>query len=445
MEYLDELDDEILDAIFDESMSYEELEELFFNNDEDNDVDFLETWLKKENLTYDEAKEQRNEKQKRLLDLAKQFQFPLENKFEACKRISEQENFTSDLEEFLCLFLSEQGNLLNPNPELSEKELIIDYALDCEEYQKTKSCLDLVESLRQHWLNLKPLLLSDKEASIPRSNVTTEELIKLYCSVFADTNPSEIFKYNMEIILGDINRLESYRKIAPLYIYQIIINHTSRLKKNKDIVINLKSLWNYKDYEIQKDNGKNFKQNRKNLEFFERLCSLFQKDTSVNILLNRWGFMLLSNLVDFHRSELEFKLDSVFPCFDKILDVSLFSCCINTEDEAVLLKETGYSLKKVEYYQSVPSYEVMLDKISQYMNENALTLLEFIIDEKPMKTICTDILLESKLKKSERPISQRELDLCLCTINLGLLEIVDYFAKEHIVLGLINIFRDECR
>lgn len=445
---MEDLEDELLEAIFDKSVSNEELEELFFSiadENEENDVDLLETWLEQENLTYDNAVKQRGDKITRLLELAREFEFPLEHSFQTCKKISEQDYFTEELEEFLSLFLSEQRNLLKPNEELSEKELMKDYAFLYPDYQKTRNALSVIESLRQNWMIHKSKLNKKFESDLPTSNVVKEELLKIYTSVFGTKKITEFFDYNLDVLLGEINSHESIRKVAPLYIYQVIIKHNSRLQTSKDIVFNPKSLWCYKKYELQRDNGKNFNKNRLYLTFFERLCTLFQKDIIVNIPLSRWGFMLLSNLVDFQRSELEDKSESVFPYFDNLVETSFFSCFGNAEKEAELLHETGYSLKQVSYFQSEHSYQPGLERISQYMNQNALSLLQSLEDAKftHIKNICVDILIQSKLKKKEKPASQREIDLYLCSINIGLLDLVDYFAQEYLVLGLLNIFRND--
>lgn len=123
----------------------------------------------------------------------------------------------------------------------------------------------------------------------------------------------------------------------------------------------------------------------------------------------------------------------------------MFSCFSYPYTGAVVLKDTGYSLKQVEYFQTVSAYRIGLEKVAQYMNENAANLLETLEKEEftNIKKICADILFQCKLKKAEKPNTQRELDLFLCCINLALQDIADYFAKEYLVLGLLNMFRSE--
>lgn len=440
------LEDEVIDGIFDETMSYEELEELYFELDgEKAPENTLEDWLNEEKLTFEEGVEVMNRESGRLTALAEGFSVSLEDSFQVCKRISEEERYEVKLQEFLQIFLPEQGILRKKSAEIEEKDRLTDYAMAREERERTKYSLSLMESLQQNWLALKPELLKQEQQGILTSNITLEELEKVYYEAFSDVKTGEILKYNLEVLLVDLNQWSGVRKIAPLYIYQVVVNHRSRLQKNKDISIDLKALWAYKEYGIDCDNGKNFKNNRKYIHFFRKLCDLFRKDSMVNISLSLWGFMLLSNLVDFQRAELEDKLQAVCPYLDELVENSFFSCYSNREEEAVLLKETGYSLEKVSYFQTVPRYSDALEKISSYMNKNSLLLLEKITEEnaEPMKVICGEILMNSDLKKGERPKKQRELDLFLCAINLGILDIVDYFAKEYVVLGLLNMFRKE--
>lgn len=444
-ELMQELGEDVLEAIFDPSMSYEELEELLFSTEEENSVDLLETWLERENISYEQGLKQREAKKKRLLELGEQLDFPLDSPYKTCKQVSTMEEFTGDLEEFLTLFLSEQGNLLQEETEISEKEQLTDYAFSYDDYQETKHLFSVVVSLQQNWKIQKSKFADKSEKVIPPSNVEREELVKIYASVFRPKSMTDIFQYNLDVLLEDINGSDAIRKIAPLYIYQAVVKHNSRLHKNQNVQIDIKSLWTFKKYEINEDNGKNFTKNRQYLSFFERLCTLFEKDTSVNISLSRWGFAMISNLVEFQRSELEDKLEGVFPYLDKILEVSFFSAYGEVETVAEVLKDTGYSRKQVSYFQSTINYRQGLEKVALYMNENPVFFLETWENEdfRNPKNLCIEILKKSKLKKEEKPNSQRELDLYLCSINIGLLDIQDYFAKEYLVLGLLEMFRKD--
>ncbi|MFI3253382.1 MAG: hypothetical protein R3Y63_03460 [Eubacteriales bacterium] len=426
----------VLEGIYDETMSMEELEEIFLNEKEDFS---LEDWLKQENLSLEEVEEKRITWQKELIHLGEKFQFNLDDSFQTCISISEVEVYTKDLGRLLRLYLPEQGSLLQAQSKQSTDEFI--FAMD--QFEEVEKNLSIIESLSESWNFIVPQLFKKNQVSLPKTNVSTKELWNI-TKIFTDKlKGNGVFLYNLETLISDLNSYESLRKVAPLYLYQIIVNHVSRLQTNKDISVNLESLFRYKHYEIDKDNGKNFHKNRDYLRLFAQLCSLFEKDNSVNIPLSQWGFMKLSNLLEFDRSETEVKSTCVVPFFDVFMEDSLFSCIKDKEAESIVKETWGFSLKQVRYFQSQPVFHSALDEISAYLNKNALQYYEKYLNYKveQIEELCQEIYFFSGAQKMRKPKSERELKLFLSVIYLGLLELKDYFGKEYLILGLIGIFR----
>lgn len=59
--------------------------------------------------------------------------------------------------------------------------------------------------------------------------------------------------------------------------------------------------------------------------------------------------------------------------------------------------------------------------------------------------LCLDIYKNSKKPERKQAYTERKLNLLLCAINLALQELVDLYAKEFIVQGLISMFREETK
>lgn len=429
---------EELEWINDETMSMEELEELFFDASEDMDID---TWLKQENLSFEELGEKRKTWQKKLLQLAEQFQFNLSDPYGICKEISCVEYYTKELGEFLRLFLAEQGTLLSD----SCTEVEVDFIFALPQFEEVERNLSIIEFLAKEWAFFFPQLFEKISVDLPQTNVSTDEIWKITKSFTEKTEKYDTFLHNMESLMSDINNFEPLRKIAPLYIYQVIVKHSSRLQKNKDLTLDLETLFRFKEYEIDQNNGKNFNKSRRYIHLFSELCNLFEKDNMVNIPLSQWGFMKISNLLEFDRGDIELKSTCVVPFFDILLEDSLFSCYEEKEVEAVLEKIWGFSLKKVRYFQSQLAFHPALEGISAYLNENPLIYhekyLAYCGDTKKIEELCKEIYFFSVAQKIRKPKSDRELKLYCATIYLGLLELNDYFAKEYLVLSLIQKFR----
>lgn len=427
---------EILEGIYDETMSMEELEELFEQEKEGFD---LESWLKQENLCLEELEEKRMCWQKSLVSLAEEFQFNSTNHYSICKNISEIDCYSKGLGEFLRLYLPEQGNLLKN----SSSDVTEDFIFSLEQFEETEKNLSIIESLAESWEFISPQLLMKNTVTLPKTNVNFKEILNICRSFLGKPLNIGVFQYNVQTFLSDLNFYEPLRKIAPLYLYQLIVNHLSRLQKNKDVTVNLESLFRYKQYEINVDNGKNFQKNRDYIHLFSRLCSLFEKDNSVNIPLSQWGFMKLSNLLEFDRSETEMKSTCIVPFFDTMIEDSFFSTLHITDGEPVLSEMWGFSLKQVQYFQSQQVFHSALDGISTFLNKNALVFhMKYLESEKEqIEELCKEIYFLSAAQKIRKPKSDRELKLFFATIYLGLLDLKDYFGKEYLVLGLIGMFR----
>ena len=72
--------------------------------------------------------------------------------------------------------------------------------------------------------------------------------------------------------------------------------HTKRLARNPDFAISMSSIWKYKEYEIERNNGKNFVQYEKYTKLFRKLCKLYKNDERVNMELCLYGMEHCSNL-----------------------------------------------------------------------------------------------------------------------------------------------------
>lgn len=75
----------------------------------------------------------------------------------------------------------------------------------------------------------------------------------------------------------------------PFYLFQVMVRHTNRLAQNPDFQIVPASLWKYKEYEITKNNGKNFNKYERCIGLFQKLCKLYKNDPHIDIALCRYG------------------------------------------------------------------------------------------------------------------------------------------------------------
>ena len=163
---------------------------------------------------------------------------------------------------------------------------LMDRYTDCKEQQMETSFRNTEKRMRK----LLTLLQKEKEmceqwseivgrkrfSSINRvySDDYIEELLAL-CSLFRETfemseRQTPNLADNLQYFLMEARNNDLIEKIIPFYLFQVMVRHTNRLAQNPDFQIVPASLWKYKEYEITKNNGKNFNK-------YERCIGLFQK------------------------------------------------------------------------------------------------------------------------------------------------------------------------
>lgn len=440
--------EQFFDALCDDTVTLGELDELALTEKimeelSTFDKKTINTWLKSENKTAESLLKERNERGTSLRNYAKKLEYPVGDSFEICQKIAEELEYTEDLADFLRLFLPSHLFILNPRVKEDETRLeqVSNYALILDEIAQVEKNLTEIETCWKTWFTLKNKLLCPNKSVLTKTTITAGEIQKICEKHLKISDETHIFSYNLESIMVELNQTPSFRKVAPLYLFKVLVKHKSRLQKNRDITINLPSLWKYDVYSIEQDNGRNFNTNRSYLALFHDLCNLWAEDSLVDIPLTRWGFYQTSNLLDFDRAITEEFSDLTFPLFDQLLEDSSFSCYRCGGYDAVLLKELGITLEKLLFFQSMPHYQGLLTEISEYLQENASDLVERFLScsKDQLLALCAEIFQNTPKEKANFTNAQQ--NLIFCAINVGLQEYVDYFAKEYLAQGFMAIFR----
>lgn len=128
-----------------------------------------------------------------------------------------------------------------------------------------------------------------------------ERVFALLCeNGFAESgDKSEIFRYNLAALSGLISANDFFDKIKPLVYFQTLVNHKKKMLSRSGFSPNFKKLFNRKDYLIDEDNGKSYKQFAEYCDLYVRLKSCFP---NVDSGLCDMGFLYCSNLADWYHS-----------------------------------------------------------------------------------------------------------------------------------------------
>lgn len=395
----------------DDTTTMDDIKELFIQEEEGESFD-MSKWLTAHNMTEKQLLDKRKQQKEQLENLGKKFNLPPENRYAVCCGIKNLQNFSQEVREFLALFLPHQNQLFFDDREVTEEE-VIDYIFYTERCEATHKALNGISSLAQNWSKLDLTNNQPSGNMLFQTTITAEQISKLYMKIFGEKGEWDVFTHNIDGLLSHINTSPSLQGVAPLYIYQMLVKHASRMKTNPDMTVNYKSLWKYQEYEIFHDNGKNFNKNVQNIALFSGLCNLFENEAvnATQINLSQWGFMLMSNLTQFQREQedLPRMAETIFTTLDNLLNESEFVCFWESDK---FLDNMGLDIFTVNNFMNLGKYEKEIIIIINYVNENSVELArKFTTDCVNMEELCMNIYTSNIRESSRYTKTTRETKL----------------------------------
>lgn len=212
-----------------------------------------------------------------------------------------KQNFSEERYEILLWLLA--GGLFSENydEELGDEFTVRRWLGITERVEEYRSFLDTYKCSRKEYDEIIRKIDAEKLSSRKFSETDSERVFSLLCeNGFA--NDCE----NKEVLLDNLTELDSVIKandflkpIKPLIYFQTYVRHRQKLLNKQAFSPNFKNLFEYKQYGISSDNGKNFAQYADYCDLYTRLKMLF---TDADRGLCDYGFIKCSNLADWYRS-----------------------------------------------------------------------------------------------------------------------------------------------
>ncbi len=216
-------------------------------------------------------------------------------------------------------------------PEQSSEEIIENYRTTCLRRNTFNKLWNENKEFANQWTQItkrKTLPSIDNFVSINHNNIQNEIniLCQLYHQYFeiSEKKTPEL-KNNLEHFVILSHSYNNYHLIAPFFFYQIMVKHTKRLASNVNFQFLPKSLWQYKEYSIIRNNDKNYEAYKKNILLFLDLCKYYELSKDVNINLCKYAFSHTSNLIEwieFYDEELAKSCRTPLSLFYENLDLS---------------------------------------------------------------------------------------------------------------------------
>ena len=237
---------------------------------------------------------------------------------------------------------------------------------------------------------------------------------------------------NLSVVMHTVSNAQPLRSLKPLFLYQLLTRHASRMRTSEAPSLDFASLWQYRSYKLDRDNGRNYDTAVRYLRFFEELCALYEQNSEVDLPLCIFGFDRLSNLGEFYRlyppeeQKLSFDLRA-----EEIVSKSWFTCFGGEENP--VLEHYGLSYEELDELMSgcLNRHEYAMKRLEKSINDNAEEhIAQFL--SLPIQSrirLCEQLLSETPLSDAIRPRA-KEKNLFLAAVYEELAGAADEKARD---------------
>lgn len=329
----------------------------YINELADQYVEFDEL-LKQNHLTFDEVKQKIKQFKEQFYSLISKYSIGSQNLVETCYDLierMEQQPDNPDLQYLYFCVITDVGLLNKVLGERTEEQEIRNYLRQHESIQELTEFLESqTESIKKYQELLEYL---KKPIKIKNAECEEESDFLYHLTIqhtfLHDSIKNEVYKDNLKSLLIHINSDEKLKPIKPYIMFAVLARKTGMMQKRKHFMPNLKAIFQYQEYNILKDNGKNFNQYQSELELYDHLRRAYLEDADIDFC--DFCFANLSPLSEWYylycepNEEIPMVIDRkiliVMPkSFPKILSYEDYESL--SEDEFNIYSEAGEKLKE---------------------------------------------------------------------------------------------------
>ncbi len=258
----------------------------YINELADQYVEFDEL-LKQNHLTFDEVKQKIKQFKKQFYSLISKYSIGSQNLVETCYDLierMEQQPDNPDLQYLYFCVITDVGLLNKVLGERTEEQEIRNYLRQRESIQELTEFLESqTESIKKYQELLEYL---KKPIKIKNAECEEESDFLYHLTIqhtfLHDCIKNEVYKDNLKSLLIHINSDEKLKPIKPYIIFAVLARKTGMMQKRAHFMPNLKAIFQYQDYNILKDNGKNFNQYQYELELYDHLRRAYSDEADID-------------------------------------------------------------------------------------------------------------------------------------------------------------------
>ncbi len=271
---------------------------------------FLDKLLENNNMTFEEALRKTCEHKKNFYDLLKKYGICPHNKVSIYTDLMNllKESVNTDLQYIYCAVITDTGLLIDINSERTDEQDIRCMIKQKETIDELMEFLHNQSVMKKRLENILYILTKTYRTVSEYENKDEYDDIMYIASQYdflVKEKDDDIYSENMRELLYQVNSRPEIQSLKPYIISAVLSRKTGLMTKRKHYIPNLKNILQYQEYNIYKDNGKNFNYYQTCLELYENLRRYYEDSPEVDIEFSDYCFANLSLLSEWYYQNCE--------------------------------------------------------------------------------------------------------------------------------------------
>ena len=266
----------------------------------------LEELLAQQNLTYETARQKALAFKEKYVQLLKKHHISNQNIVILCNDLINQIHQSPENQELQYLYfctVTDAGLLNEINAEGQKEEQMI--RKDIEQQERIQQLTDFMQEQMKCRKKLC-LLRENLKNGIPVQNINcTKEFQLLYELTIQHTflygaDKKPVYRENLQSLLIHLNSDAMLKSVKPYLIFAILSRKHGMMQNRENFMPNLQTAFQYQEYQIHTDNGKNFNMYQSYLELYDHLRRFYADDNAIDMSFCDFCFANLSPLNDWY-------------------------------------------------------------------------------------------------------------------------------------------------
>ena len=290
---------------------YKELDKLILDSKTPDEI------IKEKNINVKKYRKELTEFLTEFSSLCQKYELNITNRANFCQKLNKlvkelysskrsNENFLKNDYELVflfCVFAYDHTYLMNNRKKITKSNIISFVELKDE----VDTLIDLIKSRRvqkeKFALILKklPKNINYKKTDKKVNEKEKKKILNIFMNYLGSNNLKDIVKDNIEHILKILHSNNNLEKLSPFFVFEVLKNHKNRIS-DRSFDFNINNLFKYNEYEIENDNGKNFKSYFNMCVMYSHLVDYYREFDYVDLDLCNYCFYSVSNLCNWFHS-----------------------------------------------------------------------------------------------------------------------------------------------